>query len=461
MFIAPFYIATKIGKMKAVRRACGAVVWLLICYPLCATGTAPEFGKEKCGELQNDYEQLRDGLEARGFSISRYVEPSVGVDSTACLMSSDGSAPCKTINYAVEQENGTTAGRAGNISVTLLPGEHHLPFRLQITNSSYIRIRGLDPSTTFITCTKFPNMDLPCSFDGVDLQRSRMLWISNITFTRCGPITVAFFLEDVSDLIIEDCIFEGNLASPILARDIGNAYLVRNTFRDNRLAQLNDNVTQFPCTRIERELFFFSSVRTAGAISMTVSNSPVHLFVWQNMFLNNSAHPNLKNDPLPARLKPLGRGGAMAVKLVNASNSHMCIKDSEFIGNSAETAAGAISYSGARLSTNFSITLWNTLLEDNRCEDEMCVAGALHFQTDAQENEFDVNVVSIYDSVFRRNAAGIGSGFVGFTATSQSFYYCLNTTFEANTGRFEGGVIAVLNFANFTMARTRLWLTDW
>ena len=442
-------------------RAYAAVVWLLFCCPFSARGYTPEFGKEMCAELQENYQELRDSLESYDFSISRNVDPVMGVDSELCL-SSNGSTPCKTINYALEQENGNTAAAAAqNVSVTLLPGEHHLPFRLLITDSSFIRIRGLDPSVTRITCTKFPNAELPCSFDGVDLQRSSMLWISNVTFARCGPIPVALFLEDVSNMIIEDCIFEGILASPILALDIDNAYLVRNTFRANQLSLLSSNVTQFPCTGIERELFFYSNVRTAGAISVAVSHAPMRFFVWQNRFLNNSAHPNLVGDTLPERLRPLGRGGAIAVRLVNASNSHMCIKDSEFHGNRAETAAGAIAFSAANFSTNYSLTLWNVLLEDNKCETDMCVGGSLHFQTDGRERERDINVISVYDSVFRRNAAGIGAGFVCLTDALQSFYYCQNTTFEANTGRYEGGVIAVLNLFDFTMIRTRLWLTDW
>lgn len=449
--------------MRAVHAKGSAVLalWLLLCFTLSAKGYSPEFGKEMCAELQDDYQELRDNLESYEFPILRYVDPSMGVDNESCLWSADGKSPCRTISYALEQENATTAASVHGISVTLLPGEHHLPFILRLIDSSFIRIRGLDPSVTHITCTKFPNAVLPCSFDGVALRRSSMLWVSNVTFTRCGPIPVALFLEDVSDMIIEDCIFEENLASPILARDIDHMYLVRNTFRHNNLARLDSNVTQFQCTRIERELFFFSDVRTAGALSVAVSGIVMHLFVWQNMFLNNSAHPNLDGDTLPERLRPLGRGGAIAVRLVNASNSHMCIKDSEFHGNRAETAAGAISFSAANLTSDYSLTLWGVILEDNKCEMSMCVGGSLHFQTDGQENEQDRSVISIYDSVFRRNAAGIGAGFVGFTDALQSFYYCQNTTFEANAGRYEGGVIAVLNFFDLTMLRARLWLTDW
>ena len=447
--------------MTAFRTALVLAVWFLACRTHSARGYAPEFGKEMCAELQNSYQELRDNFEGYVFSTVRYVDPLMGVDNESCLWSSDGSAPCKTINFALEQENATTAASVHNISVTLLPGEHRLPFRLTVRNSSFIRIRGVEPYLTRITCTKFPNEDLPCSFDQVDLQSSSMLFISNITFTRCGPIPVALLMEDVTDLIIEDCVFEGNLASPILALDFDNVYLVRNTFSGNRLAHLSSNVTQFPCTRIARELFFYSDVRTAGGISVSVSSIPMNLFVWQSMFLNNSAHPNLDGDTLPERLRPLGRGGAITVRLVNASNSHMCIKDSKFLGNIAEVAAGAISFSVANFTNHSSLTLWNVLLEDNKCEISTCVGGGLHFQTDGQEIERDVNVISIYDSVFRRNAAGIGAAFIGLTDALQSFYFFHNTTFEDNMGHHEGGVLAILNFLDFTMLRARLWLTDW
>ena len=89
------------------------------------------------------------------------------------------------------------------------------------------------------------------------------------------------------------------------------------------------------------------------------------------------------------------------------------------------------------------------------------MGGGLHFQTDGQEIERDVNVISIYDSVFRRNTAGIGAAFIGFTDALQGFYYFHNTTFEDNMGHHEGGVLAILNFLDFTMLRARLWLTDW
>lgn len=447
--------------MSAFRTALVLTVWLLACRTQSDRGYTPEFGKEMCAELQNSYQELRDNLESYAFSTVRFVDPLMGVDNESCLWSSDGRAPCKTINYALEQENATTAASVHDISVTLLPGEHRLPFRLIVRNSSFIRIRGVEPYLTRITCTKFPNEDLPCSFDQLTLQGSSIIFLSNITFTRCGPIPVALFIEDVNDLIIEDCVFEGNLASPILALDFDNVYLVRSTFSDNRLARLDSNVTQYPCTRIARELFFYSDVRTAGGISVSVSSIPMNFFVWQSVFLNNSAHPNLDGDTLPERLRPLGRGGAIAVRLVKASNSHMCIKDSKFTGNIAETAAGAISFSVANFTNDSSLTLWNVLLEGNKCEIGTCVGGALHFQTDGQENEREVNVISIYDSVFRRNVAGVGSAFIGFTDALQSFYYIHNTTFEGNMGRYEGGVLAVLNFLDFTMLRTRLWLTDW
>ena len=414
---------------------------------------------EDCQSIDSNYLELRRVLSAFAFSKQRYVDPIDGVDDDACL---NNSFPCRTINYAIsggEVMNGSVT--VEDIEVILLPGTHVLSSFLPLENSSLIYIHGLASENTSFSCAKYPNEDLPCNFDNLAFMKSDLIWISDLTFTRCGPVPTALYLENVTDVIVENCVFENNPVSPVLINNCDNTYFVGNKFANNHVQQLRDEFSDtsgLSCIGLTRDLFFYSGAATAGGLSISNRQQPLHLLIKDCLFVNNTARPNFESENIPNRLQPLGRGGGLSVHLIGTKDGHVCLMNSKFINNRAEISGGGAVLTVARQAENCTYSIVNCEFEDNRCETERCVGGALHMQTDGYITDWKIEV---YNSAFKRNTAGIGAGVLILTDNSQEEFSCVNCTFESNRAEYEGVAISVFFFGPITGYGSFFTCRDW
>ena len=437
------------------------VTWLVLkyCFVLLLAAEGGNVVSKDCQSLDSNYLELRRFLSAFSFSKQLYVDPIDGVDDEACL---NNSFPCRTLNYAISGGEGMNVSvTVEDIEVILLPGKHVLSSFLPLENSSMIHIHGLASENTSLSCAKYPNEDLPCNFDNLAFTKSEMIWISELTFTRCGPVPATLYLENVTDVIVENCIFENNPVSPVLIRDCDNTYFVGNKFANNHVQQLRDEFGDGrgqSCIGLTRDLFFYSGTATAGGLSISNRRQPLHLLIKDCLFVNNTARPNFESENIPNRLQPLGRGGGLSVHLIGTKDGHVCLMNSKFIDNRAEISGGGAVLTVAREPENCTYSIVNCEFENNRCETERCVGGALHLQTDGYITDWTVEA---YNSTFRRNTAGVGAGMVIFTTTSQEEYSCVDCTFESNRAEYEGVAISVYFFGPITGYGSFFTCRDW
>ena len=318
---------------------------------------------------------------------------------------------------------------------------------------------------TFMLCANFPNDRLvngSAQFDDLAFANGGNLRIANITFMQCGPISASIFISRLTNITVEGCTFEESVGSAVFCINITNAFFVDNVFINNIGVQLDDSIEDTFSLRTvqDLQLFFNSRASSAGGVSMSLEQDVANVLFWKNTFINNRARPNFASSPAPMRLQPLGRGGAISLRVINSTGSHMCIKDSNFTNNTAEISAGAITYSVAGFTTNTSLTLDGCTFDRNRCDLEQCIGGAIAFQTGVQRIEGATNYITILNSVMRNNSAGAGAGFNGFSKSSV-LYDFENCTFEGNTAENDGTAVSILNLGLTLTSGSTFMCTNW
>ena len=194
---------------------------------------------------------------------------------------------------------------------------------------------------------------------------------------------------------------------------------------------------------------------------MSLERDVASVLFWRNTFFSNRARPNFASSPAPQRLQPLGRGGAISLRVINSAGSNLCIKDSNFTNNTAETSAGAITYSVSGFTTNTSLTFEGCTFDGNRCDLERCIGGAIAFQTGILKIDGATIFIAILNSVMRNNSAGAGAGFNGFSGQSNVLYDFENCTFEGNTAEDDGTAVSILSIGLTVTRGSTFTCTNW
>ena len=416
--------------------------------------------RDDCPVVESAYEEAQASFTGHNYSTVRFVHPSLGNDSQECLSGGEN-VPCRTVNFAATGSFSTEVlSNAESLEIVLLPGEHRLTKLLYILEASFVYLHGTDAATTVVKCTKFPNDDLindTCLFDDLAFQSGSSVRIGNLTFTECGLVSVGLFLFNMTEVLVEGCIFEGITGTAVHVPNIVNGYFVDNIFRNNKGSLLDAPFKENTCARTQRDLFFLSNSSSAGAMSIVISEETSRVLILNNSFEGNWARPNFVGETIPARLQPLGRGGALSLRLLNATNSSICIKGSTFVGNVAEISSGAITCSVAVGTSDSGVTLKQCLFEHNLCERQGCAGGALQFQTGVNAG---TNYFHMKDTILRNNTAGTGAAFSSISSHALIYNFD-NCTFEGNTAQNDGTAVAILNVGSVTFTGNRLTCINW
>ncbi len=419
-----------------------------------------------CIAAQSAYEELQACFARHSYSTVRFVDPSRGNDSLHCLSGGE-TTPCRTINFAATGSISTADVRnAASLEIILLPGEHKLTDNLVLYDSKFVYLHGKEAAGTLLTCANFPNDKLingTARYDDLAFIDGGNVRIANLTFTRCGPISVAIFFSRVTNIIIEGCTFEGVLSSAVFGINVTNGFFIDNKFLSNRAVRLNDSLKDVFRLRTvqDLQLFFDSRASSAGGVSLSLEQDITNVLFLRNTFSGNRARPNFASSPAPMRLQPLGRGGAISLRIINSIGTNLCIKDSTFTNNTAEVSGGAITYSVAGFATDSSLTVDGCTFDSNTCELDQCIGGAMAFQTGHLNIDGATNYIFFLNSVLRNNRAGAAAGFSGFSDQSSQMYHFENCTFEGNMAESDSTAVSILSLGITTARGSTFNCTNW
>ena len=188
-----------------------------------------------------------------------------------------------------------------------------------------------------------------------------------------------------------------------------------------------------------------------------------HVLISNCTFRNNSARPDI-DISLPRASDRYGHGGALNVRLFEAVNSRLCIEQSIFEGNFAETHAGALAIALAGSAINNTIVVYNSTFVNNSCQLEKCSAGGvgIDFFSGTEFNEIILTNLN-----FTGNEAKTGGAVTASAATlaglrlesdSVIFEKCW---FECNKATFEGTAVGVFSNTHADQPGLHTRMVDW
>lgn len=305
-------------------------------------------------------------------TVIRSVDQDRGENSSACL---NGSVPCRTIHFALHGvDDVQLRSNIINLRVNLQPGTYVLTGSEQIINSVNVSIIG--PGAVF-NCGEFGITDRVCDYMNFQIRNSTNVYVSGITFTRCGPITSSTYIAFSENIYFRNCVFRDTHSPSLLIHNSPAVFLDSCTFANNVPEFLPPNITRDICYFSSgQDIFFVDNRTTSGGISFYSENMRTTFLLVNCTFVNNTARPD--NDvSLVRRSSAYGHGGAVNVRLLHSSDSQICILNSTFISNSAQAHGGGVVLllAGNASSNNFLVS--ECLFKDNYCTVPKCTGGGL------------------------------------------------------------------------------------
>lgn len=333
-------------------------------------------------------------------TVIRNVDHEKGENSSACL---NGSLPCRTLRYAMRGVSDDQLGSSvSNLRVNLQPGTYILTGSEQIINSVNVSIIGAGADKTVFHCGEFGDTDRACDYMNFQIRNSTNVYLSGVTFTRCGPITSSAYVALSDNIYFKNCVFRDTRSPSLLVYNTLAVVLDSCTFANNVPDFLTPNITRSTCYFSGgREIFFVDNRTTSGGISFYSEKMHTTLLIVNCTFVNNSARPD--NDvSLVRRSASYGHGGAVNIRLLRSSNSQLCLLNSTFIGNSAEAHGGGVvlSLAGNASYNNFLVS--DCLFKDNYCTVAKCTGGGLGLDLLAGSQ---FNTLEVIDTNFTGNKA--------------------------------------------------------
>ena len=426
---------------------------------------------DACRELEKAYENLSLQFDNRN-SSKIFINPNAhGSEDNQGKCGSE-EFPCKSISQALEIRNLTiqsnspqTRASANAIELILSSGSHSLDTGIRFVDSSWIQIRGQQPERTFLQCSNFiPNST--CFFNDLAFTESRYVRIVNVTFTNCGPIAGGLFFRNVTDSIIEDCVFESNTATAIYARNFSNLYFIHNEFHNNLVTKLppkqrnSYNASNSSCRYLfETNLFLNSSAPTASGVSLfSEFQEPSNILIMDSKFENNTAELFVNFENIPTVLQPYGRGGAIAVVLKD-TNGDTCVKGCEIKENRASITGGGLAYSITNPQNSSSLKIQDSVFVENDClnPEQTCRGGAIFYQSEGTLNDLTVSMTNV---TFKNNKGDIGGG-VSFSMMNNVDLDLVNCRFERNMANGDSSAVDFLYLGTVAETGSKINCINW
>ncbi len=209
--------------------------------------------------------------------------------------------------------------------------------------------------------------------------------------------------------------------------------------------------------------FFIDNRTSGGAISYYSEDSTINVVISGGLFVDNNARPDL-DVGLIRRSNVYGHGGAVSIRLLNSTNSSVCIQESKFLENSAEAHAGALAITVANSSdTNFVIE--RSLFDRNKCQVQNCTGGAVGIYLFSNTVR---NQMLFAHCNFTSNKANSSGAVVLSTSVSATvrdgksdilkFTEC---RFENNQAFYEGTALGVFSLTHTNLIGIPVELDDW
>ena len=337
-------------------------------------------------------------------TVNRSVDQEKGENSTACL---NGSVPCRTLHYALHGlDDVQLRSNLSNLRVNLQPGRYILTGSELVINSVNVSIIGAGAEQTVFNCGEFGDSDRVCDYMNFQIRNSINVYVSGVTFTRCGPITSSTYVAFSDNIYFKNCVFRDSRSPSLLIHNTSTVVLDSCTFANNVPEFLTPNITRDTCYFSGgKEIFFVDNRTTSGGVSFYIENIHTTFLLVNCTFVNNSARPD--NDvSLVRRSESYGHGGAVNIRLLHSSNGQFCILNSTFSGNSAEAHGGGVVLSLAGNASNNNFLVSDCLFKDNFCTVAKCTGGGVGLDLLAGSQ---FNTLKIVDTNFtgnRANASG-------------------------------------------------------
>ena len=391
--------------------------------------------------------------------------------------------PCHTLeHYAQSWQLYLTS----NTIVQFLPGEHVLEGdwnELSVENVSNLTLIGSDG----VIFDSSP-LGMPMATSMVSCRRGKTLFsyanvtelfIARLIFSECGKAGAAFFLNKVSNLVLESVIIQNSTGTGLVGRNLAKSLIHHSTFMFSQATSAfpwsgNIMILYEKCSEmietytlnITSSWILFGNATTEaigkGGLSLLVDQSchnvKVHIHnttlkenMGRNMLLllNGFAHNiiTITDSHLEQGYMSYTGGGMLIITHYNASqvpqqveSNHVNINNTKFTGNHADSG-GAMSIlpcTGTELHIN------GSRFQNNVAHNGGHIAIILASRTCANMK------ITINNSLFEDgNATGSGGGVVligrrgDSQCTNGNYITISNTQFVANHAEWIGGAVAL------------------
>lgn len=257
-----------------------------------------------------------------------------------------------------------------------------------------------------------------------------------------------------------------DISPSMLVYNSPNIRVSNTTFLSNTPAELPLNITQDVCYFPRGNTSFFLDNRTtSGGISLYMEGMQTNILIENCTFSNNTAR-NDSDVVLVRRSERNGHGGALNIRILDSTDSTVCIRRTIFERNSAEAHAGALAISVAGTAQRNRFIVSETVFEDNKCFVSKCTGGAvgISFLPSSKFNTF-----LFVDSNFTGNEASssgamVLSTSVGAVSNAEGLSDILrlkNCWFVGNRAFFEGTALGVFSISHTNNIGIPVDITDW
>ena len=356
----------------------------------------------------------------KGFTL--YISP-VAVVNESCTVSDNTTLrPCYTLQQLSSQDNWLL--NITQLTLLFLPGTHHIKRTFILSQLVEMEIFSWDEQQTIIRCEQeaglvFKDIDQlnisSLHFDScyVTCERGvKASYINNCTFAKSAQ-TFAFSFNSLRSsrikIVISNSVFSSNngglYCNPgrtLLALNITDTLFINNW----RKAGGGALYSGFAYIQIRRCVFINNSADSGGAI-----HSDGYHLISDTVFQTNAAN--------------VGSGGAIF-------SSDTRIVSCYFENNSAKTSGGAIYMYATKNPQPISVTINNTVFQDNRCGAHGGAIAAL-----------DILIFQLYNSKFGNNTAHEGGAIhlIRNAVLINSQFVIENSILQQNSASSRGGAL--------------------
>ena len=255
-----------------------------------------------------------------------------------------------------------------------------------------------------------------------------------------------------------------NTSPAVIFYNTPKARISNCSFLSNHPEELEPEVAHSTCFQPlgeDTDTFFLDNRTSGGGLTYYSEDVTTKLIIQDGLFVDNNARPNLDVD-LIRRSGSYGHGGALSIRLLNNTNSTVCIRDSKFLRNFAEAHAGAMAVTVAKSSTDNKIVVLRSVFRRNMCQIENCTGGAVgvYFFSGTL-----LNTILFVDCNFTNNEARSSGAMVLSTSVSASgesdILRLTNCQFKSNQAFYDGTALGVFSLTQTNQVGIPVELESW